>query len=184
MKFKILLVIPMFLVGNSLCQERKDTVEVGTKAPLFSLREIFTNKEIRLDNLIGKVLKTPKKNKIRQVVVLDFWSTWCKPCQIEIPYLQKLYMDFKGNPLKVFLVNTLEQSTVRTDSIKRVIKQRGYTLSCLVDTNNIVARMYGVRGLPRLFVIDKAGIVREITRGYHEGFEKDLAILIKKLVNE
>ncbi len=161
----------------------RDTLDEGSEAPRFMMRNILTNDGVYLRDFTGKTLREPWKKKERQVVVLSFWATWCQPCKNEIPVLTKLTEEFKDQPVKFFLVNTMEKAEQTEDSVRETYKYRNYSIPCLIDPGT-VAEHYSVRGLPVLVVIDKFGIVRKINRGYHENFQIELAKLLKELAKE
>jgi thiol-disulfide isomerase/thioredoxin len=164
-----------------------DSLKPGDLAPTFVLRNIVTGDPVFLRDYAGKILRRASKNQKRQVVVLSFWATWCEPCVKEIPILTKMADEFKDKPAKFFLVNTQEQTKEPThteDSVKEILKSRGYTLPCLVDALGMAADAYHVRNLPMLVVIDKDGIIRKIGHGLEEGFEAKITNLLNELVDK
>ncbi len=161
---------------------RRDSLKVGEEAPPFALRDLATDEPTFLRDYTGKTLRDGKTE--RHAVVVSFWATWCQPCKVEIPLLMKMAEDFKGQPVKIFLVNTKEEKSVTEDSVRAVYKARNYTLRCLVDPTWRAADNFKVTGLPMIVVIDKFGIVRKVNRGFHENFHIDVANLLKSLVKE
>jgi thiol-disulfide isomerase/thioredoxin len=163
---------------------QKDSLKVGDAAPYFGMRELNTDTVVYLRDYTGKVLREPANKRQRHVMVLSFWATYCQPCKNEIPILSKLAEQFKDQPVKILLINTLEMSEQTEDSVRDVYQTRGYTLTCLFDATRRYAELYSVRVLPVMIVIDKFGIVRHINRGYHENFQIELEKLLKELVEE
>jgi thiol-disulfide isomerase/thioredoxin len=163
---------------------QKDSLKIGDAAPYFGMRELITDTAVYLRDYTGKVLREPSNKKQRHVVVLSFWATYCQPCKNEIPILIKLADQFKDQPVKILLINTLEMAEQTEDSVRDVYQTRGYTLTCLFDATRRYAELYSVRVLPVMIVIDKFGIVRHINRGYHENFQIELEKLLKELVEE
>ncbi len=166
---------------------RPDSLKPGDAAPSFVLRNMAGGNPVFLRDFAGKELRRAVKNNPHQVVVLSFWATWCEPCKKEIPLLTKIAEDFKNQPVKFFLVNTLEQvkqPTFTEDSVIAVLKARNYTLPCLVDATGRVSDSYQVRGLPVLVVIDKQGIIRKISHGLEDKFEETMPALLKGLIAE
>lgn len=189
LSFALLFHLPFEVdTGSSYKSPAKpDSLKVGDATPMFVMRDIFTGEPVYLRDYTGKTLREESKTKERHVVVLSFWATWCQPCKTEIPILTKMAEDFEYKPVKIFLINALEQAgnpPASEDSVKSVIRSRKYTLPCLIDASGRFAEKYFVRNLPNLVVIDKYGIVRKVNRGYHENFEIELAKLLNDLLKE
>mgnify|MGYP001571471544 FL=1 len=96
-----------------------------------------------------------------QVVLLNFWATWCKPCTTEMPAMQSAYDQFREKGFVVLAVNELEDDV----KVREHIKAYGHTFPVLMDHENRVANMYGVFGLPVSVFIDEQGVVREYIKG-------------------
>jgi len=167
--------------------KKPDSLKPSDPAPTFVLRNIVTGDAVYLRDYTGKTLRRGSKNKEHQVVVLSFWATWCEPCKKEIPILTKIADDFKDKPVKFFLVNTMEQTerpTSTEDSVKDVLRERGYTLPCLVDALGMAAQAYQVHSLPMLVVIGKDGTIQKINRGFEEGFEVNMTNFLNRLTKQ
>jgi thiol-disulfide isomerase/thioredoxin len=88
-----------------------------------------------------------------QVVVLNFWASWCEPCRAEMPSLELLATRFENQGLQVQAVNHRE-----TDgAVRRFIEQSGCTLPILRDRDGAAARAWGVRIFPSTIVIGRTG---------------------------
>ena len=159
-----------------------DTLQPGDAAPLFVMRDLASDNPIFLRDYVGKVRRRESKVTQPHVVVMSFWATWCQPCKVEIPILTELEKEFKGKPVKIFLVNTQETAEVTEDTVRAEYRRRGYSLQCLLDASGRFARNYTVRGLPMIVVIDQDGKVRKINRGFHENFQVELQKLITELL--
>ena len=175
-------VFPVTLFAAEPQRSKKDSLNVGDEAPKFALRNLLTDDAIFLSDYTGKTLRDGKTQ--HYAVVLSFWATWCQPCKVEIPLLTKMADDFKGQHVKIFLINTREQGGINEDSVRAAYKSRGYSLTCIVDATGRAADNYKVHGLPYIVVIDKFGTVRKVNRGFHENFHIDVANLLKTLVKE
>lgn len=123
-------------------------VEVGKKAPDFVLSDMNGEKH-RLSDYEGKG------------VLLNFWATWCKPCEREMPYMDSGYGVYKDKGVQVLAVNIGESDVVVNEFINR------YDLSfpVLNDKNQEVLTAYGVDPLPITFLINKDGIVERVHTG-------------------
>jgi peroxiredoxin len=96
-----------------------------------------------------------------QVVLLNFWATWCKPCTTEMPAMQRTYDSLREKGFVVLAVNELEDDA----EVREHIKQYGHTFPVLMDRDNKVANQFGVYGLPVSVFIDEQGVVQEYIKG-------------------
>lgn len=109
-----------------------------------------------------------------QVVLLDFWATWCVPCKAEMPHLKKVYDKYKDQKFEIIGIS-LDQGQAVLDSY---IEKQDITWPQFLD-NGTVAKMYNVTGIPATFLIDGEGIVRKVQlRG--NALETAVAELVKK----
>ncbi|HVP39926.1 MAG TPA: redoxin family protein [Candidatus Saccharimonadales bacterium] len=90
-----------------------------------------------------------------RVVLLDFWASWCGPCRMEMPSIQKLHQEFKGKGLVVLAVNQGEEA----ERAGAFLKQNGYTFTALLDAGGTVGQQYGAAGIPTVAVIDRKGTI-------------------------
>ena len=106
---------------------------------------------VRLSSLSGKV------------VILNFWASWCTPCQAEMPALQSVYEKYSDSGLVILAVNSTIQDDPR--SAEEFALQKALTFPVLLDTSGAATRLYQVRALPTTFFIDQSGIIREMAFG-------------------
>ena len=140
-------------------QERPDLS--GQKAEDFTLADL-AGKKHQLSALRGKV------------VMLDFWATWCGPCRIQMPNVEKLQKEFKDKGLVVYAINQRESA----DAASRYLKKYAYTTLTLLDSDGAVGEKYQVNGIPSLFVIDRQGTISSHFVGVRD--EKTLREALKK----
>ena len=93
-----------------------------------------------------------------QVVLLDFWATWCVPCIAEMPHLKEIYDKYKDQQFEIIGIS-LDQTQVALDSY---IEEQNITWPQFLDNGGTVARIYNVTGIPATFLIDGEGIVRKV----------------------
>jgi thiol-disulfide isomerase/thioredoxin len=142
--------------GKQKQQRPADTKSLeGKKAPDFALQTL-DGQDVKLADLKGNV------------VVLDFWATWCGPCVAAMPHLQELSnnTELKEKGLRVFAVNLREGE----DKVKPFIESNQYTLTVPMDREGSVAQSYKVQGIPTQVVIGRNGMIHKVFVG--DGGEK------------
>src|SRR6185312_9372226 len=129
----------------------------GKQAPAFKLK-MLDGKTVSLSDLKG------------HVVILDFWATWCGPCRMSLPHLDKLYKAEKDKGLKAFAVDQQESDA----DVRQFVKQTGLSVPVLMDGDGRVGGQYGVEGIPQTVVVDKEGKVRRVFVGYSDDLPAQL----------
>ena len=114
------------------------------------------------------------------VVLVNFWASWCGPCRKEMPLLNELHEKYSPLGFTVLGVN-VEQDTAQA---RRFIEDNPVKFPVLLDTSNDVSRDYEVVAMPTTAIIDRHGIVRYLHKGYKEGDEDKYRKMVKKLVRE
>jgi peroxiredoxin len=87
-----------------------------------------------------------------QVVLVNFWATWCPPCRKEVPDLEALYKQFKNKGLVVLAISDEEAGKV-----KPFVTQRGISYTVLLDPGRKVNTLFHVTGIPKTFIYDRSG---------------------------
>jgi cytochrome c biogenesis protein CcmG/thiol:disulfide interchange protein DsbE len=90
-----------------------------------------------------------------RVVLLNFWATWCKPCEDEMPAMERLYRQLEGQPFELVAVS------VDTDpeAVRRFRDRLGLTFPILLDPGAEVSRTYQTTGYPESFLIGPSGVI-------------------------
>jgi peroxiredoxin len=141
----------------------KEKVKVGSTAPNFVLKDLAGN-EHELESYRGKG------------VFLNFWGTYCKPCEKEMPYMENQYKQFKDQGVEILAVNVDEAPIV----IENFIKKYNLTFPVPIDKGSQVLNAYGVGPIPSTFLIDKDGkVVKIITGSMTEKMVYDYMNMIK-----
>jgi peroxiredoxin len=96
-----------------------------------------------------------------QLVLVNFWATWCMPCRSEMPFLQQLYEDRPGDELVLLAINVGESSS----DVSQFMQSQGFSFTVLLDSKGNVARRYNVTGIPATFFIDKEGVIQNVHVG-------------------
>ena len=120
---------------------------------------LLTRPELVLEDLAGH--RRDLAQHRGEVVLVNFWATWCPPCVIEMPSLQRLQAAFEGRPFRVLAVN-VEESRER---VWRFRQQVGLDLPVLLDRDGAVARAWEVDVYPTSYLLDATGQVRYLALG-------------------
>jgi thiol-disulfide isomerase/thioredoxin len=163
-QFLILVVIStsIFTSTTNMASE-----ELSGKASNFTLKSL-SGKNIKLSELRG------------QVVMLNFWASWCGPCRQEMPLLEKMYEKYNRLGFTLLGVNVEENS----DEAKKLLREIKVSFPILFDTRNITSKLYNVSAMPTTILIDRSGNKRFLHKGYKPGYEKDYIKQVKQLLRE
>ncbi len=169
MKRVFVFVVSLLVLGSLArvnAQEKETLVKVGDDVPEFVV-EMFDGQKINIKDLKGKI------------VLINFWATWCPPCQEELKRVQKEILDrFKGKDF-VFLAISREESK---EQVKKFRERNGYTFPMGLDPERKIYSKFATATIPRNFIIDKKGKIVEIEVGYtKEAFAKMIEKLEKLL---
>ncbi|MBI1801653.1 MAG: TlpA family protein disulfide reductase [Chloroflexi bacterium] len=96
-----------------------------------------------------------------QVVVLNFWATWCGPCRAEMPALQSLYNAHQGDGLIVLGINQLEDAETAAGFLRAL--QLNFPVG--LDRDGAIGARYQIRALPTTFFIDRNGVIQDVVYG-------------------
>lgn len=117
---------------------------VGAPAPDFTLKDVAGNL-VTLSNYKGRV------------VLVNYWATWCGPCQLEMPTLEKYYAMYKGQGLVVLGVNTGDALA----DVQAFVDSRKLSFPILLDEDMKVSDVYRVNSLPTTFIVDPQGNITQ-----------------------
>ena len=115
-----------------------------------------------------------------QVVMLNFWASWCGPCRQEMPLLDAMHKRYGPAGFKLYGINVEEDNT----DAKKLIKELGVSLPVLYDPESKASTLYKVDAMPTTVLIDKKGQIRYVNRGYKPGDENKYRDQIRELIKE
>ncbi len=129
-------------------------------APDFTLEDLDGN-AVSLSDFRGRV------------VFINFWTTWCPPCRIEMPEIESLYQQYREQGVIVLGIDLQEDG----DVVRSFVEEGGYTFTFLLDTPGEVGYAYRVQAIPSSIFIDTEGIIRSMVVGAmtREAMETNLA---------
>ena len=148
-----------------------DLVAVGSRAPEFHATNLATGRPVTLADYRG------------QVVLLNVWATWCPPCRVEMPALERLSRTLggRGRGFKVVAVSIDEDG----DSVVAAFaRQLGLTFDILHDQTAAIKQTYQATGVPESWVIDRDGVIVKKVIGAAEWDGPVNQTLIRRLLDE
>ncbi len=139
----------------------------GKTAPDFALKSLG-GQNLRLSELRG------------QVVLVNFWATWCGPCREEMPLLDQIYDSYHGIGFELLGVN-IDDVADRAVTMARTL---GVHFPVLFDASKTVSRLYDVNTMPMTVLVGRDGTVRYVDQGYERGKEQIYIDQIRQLLKE
>jgi peroxiredoxin len=161
------LLAPLFLAGLLAMPAAQAVVTPQAAAPDFTLRSA-EGRNLRLAEQRG------------QVVMLNFWASWCGPCKVEMPHLARLHDKYRASGFTVLAVNIDDDGRQGAATAARW----GLKFPVLLDEGKNVSRLYDLGSMPATVLIDRDGKVRYLHRGYRDGAEDVYERQIRELVKE
>ena len=125
----------------------RNGIEIGKSAPDFELTKL-DGTNVKLSDLKGKK------------VILNFWATWCGPCQQEMPDMEAFYKEHKEN-VEILAVNYTPSEKVGEEKVSNFAKEKGITFPILLDKNIDVTTAYKVITIPTSYFIDTKGVIQD-----------------------
>jgi thiol-disulfide isomerase/thioredoxin len=160
--------LALFIVACSVGAADGPKQLIGKEAPDFKLA-LLAGGEVELSKLEGK-----------NVVLLDFWATWCPPCREVMPALLEVSNEYKAKGVRYLAVNLREEPA----KISAYLKSVKLDIEVPLDKDGKIAGLYHVEGIPTMAIVDKKGIVREVHVGATPNVKADLKKALDKILAE
>lgn len=139
----------------------------GQAAPDFALKS-SSGENLRLSEYRG------------DVVMINFWATWCGPCRQEMPLLDELYSRYERVGFNLLGVNIDDDSR----RAMQMIEELGVNFPVLFDARKEVSKLYEVEAMPVTVLVDREGNVRYVHHGYKPGYEDKYLDQVRSLLRE
>ncbi len=160
---QFVVVFPWLLVASAITGATADKAP----APDFTLKSM-SGENVKLSELRG------------QVVMINFWASWCGPCRQEMPLLDELHARYSPMGFTMLGVN-VEKDPSKAQSL---LKDIPVTFPILFDQENTVSEAYDVIAMPSTVVVDRDGNIRYVHHGYKPGDENAYQDVIRAVIRE
>jgi peroxiredoxin len=159
----LLVVVPGMYAASSFASSSL----AGQEAPDFALKSA-SGSNLRLSEYRG------------DVVMINFWATWCGPCRQEMPLLNDLYTRYNRVGFSLLGVNIDDDSSRALE----MAEELGVSFPVLFDDRKEVSKLYQVEAMPVTVLVDREGKVRHVHLGYKPGYEEKYLTQIRALLRE
>lgn len=133
------------------------TSERGIQAP----QEGFLAPDFSLETLDGTTIALSDLRG--QPVLVNLWASWCGPCRLEMPAMERIYGEYKSKGFEILAVNTSYQDNLV--DVEAFVNEHNLTFPILLDKDRSAAQQYQLLALPSSFFIDRDGIIQEVVFG-------------------
>ena len=153
-----------------------DLVEVGTSAPAFHGTDLRAERPVTLADYRGKV------------ILLNVWATWCPPCRIEMPSMERLHKKLAGTDFRIVAVSVDGDVFYPADQqgpneIMAFVNGMGLSFDIVQDPSGSIRQSYQITGVPESFVIDRDGVIVKKVIGAAEWDGPVNEALIRRLLD-
>ncbi|WP_282019648.1 thiol-disulfide oxidoreductase ResA [Planomicrobium okeanokoites] len=144
-----------FTIYNGVIKEKNELLQVGDQAPDFALTDLNGDRH-QLSDYKG------------QGVFVNFWGTWCKPCEKEFPLMDRQYQVYKDQGVQILAVNIAQSDY----EVEQYAERKNLTFPIVIDKDKSVMQAYNIRPLPTTILVNPEGAIVKIITG--EMSEEDI----------
>ena len=170
-----LITLLLICIGIVVLLQTKDDVTNLTGQP--RLGKGAAAPDFTLPSLDGSTVSlADQKGKI---IFLNIWATWCPPCVEEMPSMEKLYQQLKGEDFEILAVSIDKQGA---EAVHPFMKKHQLNFTALIDSNETLKYKYQTTGVPETFIIDRNGVIVDKVIGTRDWATPDAILYFKNLL--
>ena len=138
---------------------------------------------VTLKSIDGKTVKTDTLSNNGKPFIIDFFATWCKPCNRELSAIGEVYEDWQAETgVKLYAVSI--DKAQNANKVKPLVNQHGWPFEVLLDVNSDFRKSFGGEMIPFVIICDGDGKVVYKHNGYTEGAEQELIEKVRELIKK
>ncbi len=139
--------------------------------------------KITLKDIQGKTVLTDTLSNGGKPFIIDFFATWCKPCNRELDAISEVYADWQEETgVKIYAVSIDQAQNI--NKVKPLVDNHGWEYEVLLDPNGDLKRALGIQMIPYVLIVDGSGNIVYKHNGYTEGAEEELIEKVRELVGK
>ena len=136
---------------------------------------------VTLKDINGKSINTAELKNDGKPFIIDFFATWCKPCNRELDAIAEVYEEWKEETgVKIFAISIDQAQNINT--VKPLVDNHGWEYDVLLDPNSDFKRALGIQMIPYVLIVDGKGQIVYKHNGYTDGAETELIEKVRELV--
>ena len=148
---------------------------------MFALQDIYAQlPAVTLKTMDGKIVRVDTLSNNGKPFVIDFFATWCKPCNRELDAISEVYEDWqKETGVKIYAVSIDQAQNIQ--KVKPLVDNHGWEYDVLLDPNSDLRRALGIQNIPYVLLCDGNGKIVYKHMGYTDGEENELIEKVKEI---
>ncbi len=136
---------------------------------------------VTIKTMEGKTLRTDTLSNQGKPFIIDFFATWCKPCNRELDAISEVYEDWVDETgVKIYAVSVDQAHNI--NKVKPLVDNHGWTYDVLLDTNSEFQKALGIQMIPYVLIVDGSGKIVYRHNGYTDGAEQELIEKVRELL--
>ena len=149
---------------------------------LFAVQSTFAQlPQVTLKTMDGKAVRVDTLSNGGKPFIIDFFATWCKPCNRELDAISEVYADWQEETgVKIFAVSIDQAQNIH--KVKPLVDNHGWEYDVLLDPNSDLRRAFGIQNIPYVLLVDGQGTIVYRHMGYTDGEETELIEKVRETV--
>lgn len=150
---------------------------------LITVQSVFAQlPQVTLKTMDGKAVRVDTLSNGGKPFIIDFFATWCKPCNRELDAISEVYADWQEETgVKIFAVSIDQGQNI--NKVKPLVDNHGWEYDVLLDPNGDLKRAFGIQMIPYVLIVDGQGTIVYRHAGYTDGEETELIEKVKEVMS-